>query len=52
MNPNDQNDPNALDQLIAVARVARQLAYAPYSNFAVGAGVESRPGPSFPGCNV
>ncbi|MFN7625164.1 MAG: cytidine deaminase, partial [Acidobacteriota bacterium] len=52
MNPNDQNDPNELDQLIAVAREARQFAYAPYSNFAVGAVVESRDGRLFTGCNV
>ncbi|MEY3285253.1 MAG: cytidine deaminase [Acidobacteriota bacterium] len=58
MNQNDPidsnglNDPNELDQLIAVAREARQFAYAPYSNFAVGAVVESRDGRLFTGCNV
>jgi cytidine deaminase len=41
-----------LARLITAAREARQFAYAPYSNFAVGAVVESRTGRLFTGCNV
>lgn len=41
-----------LAELIDAAREARCLAYAPYSNFAVGAVVESRTGELFTGCNV
>lgn len=41
-----------LPELIETAREARLLAYAPYSNFAVGAVVESRTGQVFTGCNV
>ena len=61
MNPTDPTDPTDpiesiesidLDELIVVAREARQYAYAPYSNFAVGAVVESRDGRLFTGCNV
>ncbi|MEY4167856.1 MAG: cytidine deaminase [Blastocatellia bacterium] len=41
-----------LEELIDAARRVRQLAYAPYSDFAVGAVVESRCGRLFTGCNV
>lgn len=41
-----------LAELIDAARDARCFAYAPYSNFAVGAVVESRTGELFTGCNV
>jgi cytidine deaminase len=39
-------------ELIAQARKARMQAYAPYSNFAVGAALLSRSGRIFTGCNV
>ena len=42
----------SLEELIDFAREVRNHAYAPYSNFAVGAVVESRDGRIFTGCNV
>ncbi len=39
-------------QLIDQARLARDLAYAPYSHFAVGAALRTRSGRIFTGCNV
>lgn len=39
-------------ELIALAQEARTQAYAPYSNFAVGAALLSRSGRVFTGCNV
>jgi len=41
-----------MDSLLAAARAARELAYAPYSRFRVGAAVRSRDGRLFGGCNV
>lgn len=41
-----------LDQLIFHARVARRNAYAPYSNYPVGAAVWTTTGKIFTGCNV
>jgi cytidine deaminase len=38
--------------LLAVARQAREQAYAPYSNFLVGAALLTRDGRHFGGCNV
>ena len=39
-------------KLIEAARAARKRAYANYSNFHVGAAVETTSGAIFPGCNV
>lgn len=39
-------------QLVAAAHSARELAYAPYSNYAVGAAVLTENGEIIPGCNV
>ncbi|TPG07425.1 cytidine deaminase [Rhodanobacter glycinis] len=44
--------PNAFDDLLAFARSAREKAYAPYSNFQVGAALLTRDGRRFSGCNV
>jgi cytidine deaminase len=41
-----------IQKLIAAARQAREAAYAPYSNFKVGAAVLSADGRIFTGCNV
>lgn len=40
------------EELIAAAADVRQLAYAPYSNFKVGAAVETEDGTIYTGCNV
>lgn len=40
------------DQLVKVAWQAREAAYAPYSNFAVGAALLATDGRIFLGCNV
>ncbi|WEN16353.1 cytidine deaminase [Rhodanobacter sp. AS-Z3] len=43
---------DAFDDLLALARTAREQAYAPYSKFFVGAAVLTRDGRRFSGCNV
>ncbi len=44
--------PNAFDDLLTLARSAREQAYAPYSHFLVGAALLTRDGRWFSGCNV
>jgi cytidine deaminase len=44
--------PEYRDQLVRAAREAMQRAYAPYSNFRVGAAVLTSEGDIFTGCNV
>lgn len=41
-----------MDRLIAEAKIAREKAYAPYSNFKVGAAVLTIGGKIFSGCNI
>ncbi len=41
-----------IERLVEAARRAQQQAYAPYSNFRVGAAVLGDDGRVFPGCNV
>jgi cytidine deaminase len=44
--------PNTFDDLLALARNARERAYVPYSHFQVGAAVLTRDDRRFSGCNV
>ncbi|MFI4958629.1 MAG: cytidine deaminase [Lysobacterales bacterium] len=44
--------PDTFDDLLALARSAREQAYAPYSHFQVGAALLTRDGRRFGGCNV
>jgi cytidine deaminase len=41
-----------MNDLIAAARAVRKRAYAPYSNYFVGAAIATRSGKIFTGCNV
>jgi cytidine deaminase len=41
-----------IEQVLALAREARERAYAPYSRYRVGAVLESEDGSLFQGCNV
>ncbi len=41
-----------IEELIELARLAREHSYSPYSNFKVGAVVECRDGRIFTGCNI
>ena len=45
-------DESLRQQLLAAARRAREAAYAPYSNFKVGAAVLTATGEIFSGCNL
>lgn len=40
------------EQLLTSALEARKLAYAPYSNFKVGAAVKTKSGKIYAGCNI
>lgn len=44
--------PEEITELIATASRARQMAYVPYSHFAVGAALRTMDGRLFTGCNV
>lgn len=43
---------DAFTELLEQARIARELAYSPYSRFAVGAALLTADGTVYPGCNV
>ncbi|GLQ97048.1 cytidine deaminase [Dyella mobilis] len=45
-------EPSLSSTLLDLARSARELAYAPYSRFQVGAALQARDGRLFVGCNV
>lgn len=45
-------NPDAFDELLELARTAREQAHAPYSQFQVGAALLTRDGRRFSGCNV
>jgi cytidine deaminase len=48
----EMSAPNSFDSLLAAAHAARELAYAPYSHFLVGAALLTNDGRQFSGCNV
>lgn len=43
---------NNLEELVEAAKAVREKAYAPYSNFKVGAALLTKEGKVFTGCNV
>jgi cytidine deaminase len=43
---------HATEELVAAAKQARQNSYAPYSDFRVGAAIETDDGEIYTGCNV
>jgi cytidine deaminase len=43
---------NAKEKLIEAAREARERAFAPYSNFKVGAALRTKEGKIYTGCNI
>jgi len=43
---------SSVDKLVEMALAVRKLAYAPYSNYAVGAALLTEDGEVFTGCNV
>ena len=43
---------NLLETLVDAARAVRENAYAPYSNYKVGAAIATKSGKTFVGCNV
>jgi len=45
-------DAALLDQLVEEAKLVRENAYAPYSNYKVGAAIVTRSGSLYTGCNV
>jgi cytidine deaminase len=46
------SEDNKLESLIAAARAARERAVVPFSNFRVGAAIETQDGKIFTGCNI
>jgi len=50
--PSTSSSKTALDKLFAAAAAARENAYAPYSNFSVGAAIRTPSGEIFSGANV
>jgi cytidine deaminase len=45
-------EPNSYNSILAAARSAVENAYAPYSNFKVGAAIATASGETFTGCNI